>query len=214
MQRYEPVRRTAPVPLAAARDGEASELEDLRTATPRQAHAIDALTHAVQALRRGAPALKAANADLRTENTALRNHRGARVGAGAVERAQLLVSELVSNSVRHSGASPAEAIVIRFELAHAALRVEVEDPGEAADVTRRAPDRTNGGGFGLHLVHTLSERWGAEPTAHGGTRVWAQLGCAAHGRRKTGMTRAPSCRRPFQAPRPAPTRSPRRKERP
>ena len=33
----------------------------------------------------------------------------------------------------------------------------------------------NGGGFGLNLVQMLSERWGVERLAGGGTQVWAQL---------------------------------------
>ena len=32
--------------------------------------------------------------------------------------------------------------------------------------------------MGLHLVQTLSERWGLERVAAGGTRVWAQLASA------------------------------------
>jgi serine/threonine-protein kinase RsbW len=98
-----------------------------------------------------------------------------RLDTGAVARAQLLISGLVSNSVRHSGASPTQAVVIRFGLTDTALRLEVEDPGEAAAIAVRAPDMAHGGGFGLNIVQTLSARWGVEPTARGGTRVWAQL---------------------------------------
>ena len=32
-----------------------------------------------------------------------------------------------------------------------------------------------GAGFGLNLVQMLSERWGVERLARGGTQVWAQL---------------------------------------
>ena len=40
---------------------------------------------------------------------------------------------------------------------------------------RDRPISTVGRGFGLNLVHTLSERWGVEHAVAGGTRVWAQL---------------------------------------
>ena len=33
--------------------------------------------------------------------------------------------------------------------------------------------------MGLNLVQKLSERWGLERSAASGTRVWAQLSCAA-----------------------------------
>jgi hypothetical protein len=44
----------------------------------------------------------------------------------------------------------------------------------------RPPDLNDGTGFGLNLVHTLSQRWGVEHAVAGGTRVWAQLSLTAH----------------------------------
>jgi anti-sigma regulatory factor (Ser/Thr protein kinase) len=100
-----------------------------------------------------------------------------RVPARVLEHARLLISELVTNSVRHSGATGGDArLVLRVELSPGALRVGVEDPGRGGVIAPRPPDRNGGGGgFGLNLVHTLSERWGVERAVAGGTRVWAQL---------------------------------------
>jgi hypothetical protein len=42
-------------------------------------------------------------------------------------------------------------------------------------IAPRSPDLEGGGGFGLNVVQALSERWGLERIAAGGTRVWAQL---------------------------------------
>ncbi len=100
-----------------------------------------------------------------------------RVPARVLEHAELLVSELVTNSVRHSGAAGCDArLVLRVELSPGALRVGVEDPGRGGVIAPRPPDRNGGGGgFGLNLVHTLSERWGVERAVAGSTRVWAQL---------------------------------------
>jgi anti-sigma regulatory factor (Ser/Thr protein kinase) len=93
--------------------------------------------------------------------------------------ALLLTSELVTNSVLHSHA-PAEAgLVLRLELSDGAVRLEVEDPGRRGAVAPRAPDLDRGGGFGLNLVQQLSERWGLERVATGGTRVWAQIALAS-----------------------------------
>jgi serine/threonine-protein kinase RsbW len=91
------------------------------------------------------------------------------------DRAQLLTSELVTNSVRHSHAPAEASVVFRLDLSQGAIRLEVEDPGRRGAVAPRAPDLNGGGGFGLSLVQQLSERWGVERVAAGGTRVWAQI---------------------------------------
>jgi len=98
-----------------------------------------------------------------------------RVPASVLETAQLLVSELVTNSVRHSGASAGESVVVRVQLTDSMVRLEVSDPGCDGVIAPRAPDLEGGGGFGLNVVRTCSERWGLEHFAAGGTRVWAQL---------------------------------------
>jgi serine/threonine-protein kinase RsbW len=97
------------------------------------------------------------------------------VYAVVLDRAQLLVSELATNSVRHSGATPGDDLVLRVERSKTAVRLEVEDSGRGHTVVARPPDLNGGGGFGLNLVHTLSERWGVEHAVAGPTRVWAQL---------------------------------------
>ena len=98
-----------------------------------------------------------------------------RLPGAAFDRAQLLTSELVSNAVLHSDAAPDAILVFRLGLADDAVRLEVEDPGHRGAVAPRTPDHERGGGFGLSLVHQLSERWGLERIATGGTRVWAHI---------------------------------------
>jgi anti-sigma regulatory factor (Ser/Thr protein kinase) len=98
-----------------------------------------------------------------------------RVPAPVLDTAQLLVSELVTNSVRHSGASAGASVVVRVRLTDSMVRLEVSDPGCDGVIAPRVPDLQGGGGVGLNLVGTLSERWGLERIAGGGTRVWAQL---------------------------------------
>jgi anti-sigma regulatory factor (Ser/Thr protein kinase) len=88
--------------------------------------------------------------------------------------AKLLISELVSNSVRHSAAT-GQAVVVRVGVEPTLLRLEVEDSGCSGEIAPRAPDLSNGGGLGLQLVHELSERWAIERSAGGGTRIWACL---------------------------------------
>jgi anti-sigma regulatory factor (Ser/Thr protein kinase) len=99
---------------------------------------------------------------------------GDRVTPRVLANAQLLISELVGNSVRHSAAAD-DALVVRVAVEGALCRLEVEDSGCTGEIAPRAPDLKDGGGLGLQIVQRLSERWGLERTAGGGTRVWAYL---------------------------------------
>jgi serine/threonine-protein kinase RsbW len=93
--------------------------------------------------------------------------------------AQLLVGELVANSVRHAD-TPADPVVrVRAEIRGDAMHLEVEDGGSGGSIARRTPDLQHGGGFGLNVVEALSRRWGVHRNA--GTRVWAEIGIRAPG---------------------------------
>ena len=96
------------------------------------------------------------------------------VVASALDSAQLVVSELVTNSLRHGGA-PMDEVVVSVELMPDWFRVGVQDSGSHAVIAAQPPDLETGSGFGLDLVQMLSERWGVERLAVGGTQVWAQL---------------------------------------
>jgi anti-sigma regulatory factor (Ser/Thr protein kinase) len=99
---------------------------------------------------------------------------GDRVAPSVLDDALLLATELVTNSVRHSGLPAGAELVVGVTLMPAGVRVHVDDPGHGGAIAPRPPD-ADGGGFGLNIVQTLSERWGVERAARGGTRVWAQL---------------------------------------
>jgi two-component sensor histidine kinase len=85
---------------------------------------------------------------------------------------RLLVSELVTNSVRHAHLTRDATIHVGVAIVDGVVRIEVEDPGDGA-IAAVPPDREHGGGFGLYLVEILAERWGS--TNDGTTCVWAEL---------------------------------------
>ena len=97
-----------------------------------------------------------------------------RVVPRLLDTAQLIISELVSNSLRHNAAPFDQAVVIRVALERGTWRLEVEDPG-GVGVLPPDPERAAGGRLGLNLVQTLSECWGVEHAAERGTRAWAFL---------------------------------------
>jgi anti-sigma regulatory factor (Ser/Thr protein kinase) len=100
------------------------------------------------------------------------------VRPSVLENARLIVSELVTNSVRHSGAAAGDQVVVRVHLWRDLCRLEVEDPGCNGAIAPHPKDLANGSGMGLNLVQMLSERWGVVRATEGPTRVWAQLSCA------------------------------------
>jgi anti-sigma regulatory factor (Ser/Thr protein kinase) len=84
--------------------------------------------------------------------------------------ATLLVSELVSNVVRHVAGQL--AMRVEVALSGPSLRVAVVDSSSVLPAPGRRGLR---GGHGLGLVAAVADRWGSEEYA-GGKRVWFELG--------------------------------------
>lgn len=81
----------------------------------------------------------------------------------------LLASELVANSVKHSGAGQHQRIVLLADLSEDFARVEVYDSGAGFD-----PEvRHTSGGFGLRLVDKIATRWGTQQGD--GFMVWFEV---------------------------------------
>jgi anti-sigma regulatory factor (Ser/Thr protein kinase) len=85
---------------------------------------------------------------------------------------RLLVSELVTNSVRHGAGGPGAHVGVRALTVDDALRVEVRDagPGFRPRSIGSSADRS---GYGLWLVEQLAERWGIQRDGY--THVWFEL---------------------------------------
>jgi anti-sigma regulatory factor (Ser/Thr protein kinase) len=86
-----------------------------------------------------------------------------------LEPGVLVVSELVTNAVRHAGTE----IRLGLELDGAVLTVAVRDGG-AGKPHVVPPDQRIDGGQGMAMVAKLSEAWGVD-TVDGGKSVWCRL---------------------------------------
>jgi anti-sigma regulatory factor (Ser/Thr protein kinase) len=95
------------------------------------------------------------------------------VQTGTLERLKLLVSELVTNVVRHASTRRGECLSLTLRLGDDDVRVEVADGDARPFDPTPAPDPDRGRGYGLFLVESLSSRWGVEQD--NGTRVWFEL---------------------------------------
>jgi anti-sigma regulatory factor (Ser/Thr protein kinase) len=89
----------------------------------------------------------------------------------------LLLSELVANSVQHSGYSPfGEVEILIRPTGENRVLVEVIDPGPGTDIEVGEPPFH----AGLRTVDSLAHRWGV---SHEPTRVWFELVAGAPGDR-------------------------------
>jgi anti-sigma regulatory factor (Ser/Thr protein kinase) len=93
--------------------------------------------------------------------------------AGERESASLVISELVTNAVLHSGAAVTTSIRITARIIGDMLRLSVTDGGTRAGAICRRETAGIEGGFGLLLVERLVARWGVE--RNGTTTVWCEL---------------------------------------
>jgi anti-sigma regulatory factor (Ser/Thr protein kinase) len=84
---------------------------------------------------------------------------------------QLVVSELVTNSVRHSGSG--EPIRLRAWAKANGLKVEIADAGRGFEPADDAGDVESEGGRGLLILESLADRWGVNLDAY--TRVWFEI---------------------------------------
>jgi two-component sensor histidine kinase len=84
-----------------------------------------------------------------------------------LEDVKLMVSELVTNGVRHGRDGPDSSIVLDLQV-DSAVRCAVTDGGKGFRA-RAVYDRS--AGWGLRLISSLADRWGVEHTRLG-TLVW------------------------------------------
>ncbi|HEX7289608.1 MAG TPA: SpoIIE family protein phosphatase [Conexibacter sp.] len=90
----------------------------------------------------------------------------AQLSEAELDVARLLVSELVTNAVRHGAG---DDVVLASQVDDVRARFEVHDAGEQTPA-RREP-RGGEGGYGLNLVAALASRWGTDADAG----VWFEL---------------------------------------
>jgi anti-sigma regulatory factor (Ser/Thr protein kinase) len=91
--------------------------------------------------------------------------------AAMVDNAELLVSELVTNSVRHA-ATEGTLVISRNGRG---VRIEATDAGPGEPGVRR-PARDEPSGRGLAIVSRVAARWGVEPVRGAtGKTVWFEL---------------------------------------
>jgi serine/threonine-protein kinase RsbW len=94
--------------------------------------------------------------------------------SGIEDAALLVLSELLTNAVRHARTSPGREIETRYVWSNEGLRIEVHDAADEYP-EQRAADVDEDHGRGLALVAALADRWGVSPRVGVGKSVWAVM---------------------------------------
>lgn len=89
-----------------------------------------------------------------------------------VDEIRLMVTELVSNAVRHAPPEPDGTIVLVIEREPTLVRIVVRDGGTHIDPNDLTFD-TGEGHFGLRVIDTLADQWGF--SIDGDKGVWCEV---------------------------------------
>ena len=92
--------------------------------------------------------------------------------------AGLVISELISNALRHASPLPGCVVKVSWKLRAGSVEVAVSDGGGSTTPSVNEPTNWSIGGRGLGIVARLSLHWGVREPADGGepeTTVWAEL---------------------------------------
>ena len=90
-----------------------------------------------------------------------------------LDNVRLIVSELITNSVRHAGLRDNARIGLRIDLVDGVLRGEITDSGPGFVLNDQVLTIHQQSGWGLFLVDQMADRWGVE--RNGVTRVWFEI---------------------------------------
>ncbi|QKG23593.1 ATP-binding protein [Actinomadura verrucosospora] len=91
-----------------------------------------------------------------------------------VDDASVIVSELISNALRHARPLPSGQVKVCWLCRGDVLELEVSDGGAMTEPRRGPGTLSSLGGRGLGIVEALSEGWGVRHD-EGATTVWAVL---------------------------------------
>ena len=112
-------------------------------------------------------------------NAPVEARRALLAGNGSIPEAAredilLLMTELVTNAVRHGGVGPDRSLSTEIRWWPGRVRVDVTDPNPTHREFGARSEEDSEGGWGLFLVDQIAHRWGIKRTQFS-TKVWFEL---------------------------------------
>lgn len=102
------------------------------------------------------------------------------IPAEAVDDAVLVVSEILSNALKHARPLESGQLQVSWVVGSGAIEIRVTDGGSSQQPNIQAPSLSSLGGRGLSIVDSLCSDWGVRQDADGNT-VWACVPAGAGG---------------------------------
>ena len=101
----------------------------------------------------------------------------------AVQNAQLVLTELLANEIKHGRYAPGDPLVCSVRQRPSMLRIEVRHSGTEFEMPKAPVPPSIAAretGWGLALITRLADRWGVG-TVRGARQVWAEIDLAGFG---------------------------------
>ena len=95
--------------------------------------------------------------------------RSAGTTDGAVDNAAIVVTELLTNAIRHASPLSGRWLQVTWDLENESVEIAVSDGGSTTLPRVSRPALSALGGRGLEIVETLSQRWGVRCAGPGTT---------------------------------------------
>ena len=80
-----------------------------------------------------------------------------RLGASTLEDVRLLVTELITNALRHGRLTSGDRVSVKASVEDSVVQIEVRNPSNDGDIALREPGPRDGG-YSLYLVKRLAQR--------------------------------------------------------
>ncbi|WP_332310617.1 ATP-binding protein [Microbispora sp. ATCC PTA-5024] len=114
--------------------------------------------------------------------------------SSSVDDVVLVLSELLSNALRHAHPLPSGQLKVAWMCSDSQIEVAVSDGGAHTEPRAGRPTLSSLGGRGLGIVEYLAERWGVRHDEEA-TTVWAVVAASWPARNgHNGMTATPALR--------------------
>ncbi|NMM24066.1 MAG: ATP-binding protein [Phycicoccus sp.] len=112
---------------------------------------------------------------VRVRRTLVSELRALEVNETVIDEAEIVISELVANAIRHAQPLPDGMIHVNWAVSESVVEISVTDGGGPTIPAPAPTSPWSPNGRGLRIVRTLANEWGVKDDV-GSCTVWVALG--------------------------------------